>query len=686
MEEQLMNSEHALVERLEALNTILAGLRGVMVSNDDKVIDLADRLNSIEAEVSDSRSKAQELADLKEKVQALSQSAKESINKDGDSDDAIADRLEKVNVVMGELRKILDSKLEMLLVRIEHLEAFEKSMVGAAASEKVDSEALDSLGHRCDELFRAMSDLKTAMDSKINPDDIYPQIDEIKLLQETVESRLHGLSQFDGPAEVEELKNRQGDHHLRLQQLEASKEKAELERVQGEANLREVQAKSLQEFHQKLEELESKIQDTKGGWHEEFELSLKGHEDRLGDLESWKTEALAFGAKLEAKFESEMTELKGSRSDLDSNLEQMKGLLNGETAELKGAFEESLTEIRHVMDALSKRDVSARAKESELQKAVDRLSEDMAGIWDKWSSEKSELLESVSAEVKSLVAEVESKSEELRQLRIGQARLSEEVKFETEKRAEGMTRELVLARDHMEDQQRRVDEDLEDIKKNQKELGGVREQLLKEEEAHRQSKREIRHVKEQMDGLRADLVRQKSFAFSGVAAAFILSVAVSFLMMPQSYDLGGNTHVASTLNIEPTPELIPLDAPEVDLLGADTDLSEGEALAETLVEELAPEPIVEEEVASDVVEPMVTTAFARNDEERYDESSEDNLISASRDQSEKEYVVQEGDSLWKIARKHPGQGSVIDRIEKIKKDNQLNSANIRPGRVLRIYL
>lgn len=47
------------------------------------------------------------------------------------------------------------------------------------------------------------------------------------------------------------------------------------------------------------------------------------------------------------------------------------------------------------------------------------------------------------------------------------------------------------------------------------------------------------------------------------------------------------------------------------------------------------------------------------------------------------YVVKEGDSLWKIASEyHDDCDNILEDIYNIKKDNNLNNANLKVGQVL----
>jgi chromosome segregation ATPase len=626
MEENLVGTQggQELIERLEALNTILGGLRRVMVDGDGRVSSLEDQVALMSTE-------------------------------------NLEQRVSQINEMMASLRGVIESKLETVGSRLTTLEAQEPSS---------DSALPDGFDAEWSSVISGLEALKSSLSRRVTAEEIFPQLDEIRAHQEAMESRLHALGQMDTVEEITELKERHGDHQLRLQQLEASKEQAGFNVEQLKSQWPEMLAtQSATQSESQKQEFEQR------GIRLETQWQSLGQEsrDRLKGLEDWKSEALEFGAKVEG-------DLKKSEAQalmLEKKLHGLQSQSESETSELSGALEESMSEFKMVLDGLSQRDVSARAKESELQKAIDALSEKVISGSEKLEMQLNETKCKSEASLEMLSFELKEKSEALGQLKLGQDKLVEELTFETEKRAEGMTRELVLARDHMEDQQKRVDEDLDDLKKSQRELGHMKEQLTSEEETSRSSKKELRSLKEQLHLLSTDMRRQKSFAMGGIAAAFLLSVGLTLTMMPPSDDMmmSALAPVAQSQNSNQYSEdLIPLEAPDVVALMEEEILAENEAqVAEQIFED--PEPLIPQANGS-----VVTTAFSR------EENSGSVTPEASNRSTPKEYVVEEGDNLWKIAKKHPGQGTLMERIEKIKKDNQLSTANIRPGKVLSIYL
>jgi nucleoid-associated protein YgaU len=166
--------------------------------------------------------------------------------------------------------------------------------------------------------------------------------------------------------------------------------------------------------------------------------------------------------------------------------------------------------------------------------------------------------------------------------------------------------------------------------------------------------------------------------FTGIAAVLLLSVGLSTLMMPDpslATMSGIPTQALSQSTAEPveptqSEDWIALDAPALNA-------------PEPVVEAPVVEPAVAQQEADfslDVPEvaPAVTSSFAL---QRTNESS------TSAQEAEKvEYTVQEGDSLWKIAKEHRGQGGMMERIERIKRDNALDVDSLKPGQVLSIYL
>ena len=117
--------------------------------------------------------------------------------------------------------------------------------------------------------------------------------------------------------------------------------------------------------------------------------------------------------------------------------------------------------------------------------------------------------------------------------------------------------------------------------------------------------------------------------------------------------------------------MIPLDAPAVE------SLEEEPLVASTQ----NPQSTNGTESQTETVEtPMsVVPAFTR-------QSSKGSAAMVDAANRKVEYTVKDGDSLWKIANKHPGEGNVTARIERIKKENQLKDGRIRRGQVLSISL
>lgn len=712
MEDQQVNtqeSHRAFVERLEALNTILSGLRTVMVSGEDKAAELQSQLEHLKSIVDTLKSESGSWTDLSARLELLEKAASsEEASSTASSEAALEGRIDEVNALMASIKTVVSEELNDLSTRLrqveaqdtvsrEQLEAFKESLLRELSSEeKKDDLSVDVL-QQLEALSTLVEACQTQVQKVVRPEEIFPQLDELRYHQESMEAQLHGLNQEELSADFADLKERQSDHQLRLQQLESAKEQGlmALEKVQSE--LEQVQASASRQsagIESQAQELRAQLDKGLAQFKSELETSFDGMRQSLAEESGERVETFT---SLESQLKALSSELENVSSELlGQTLERVQGLESrwaAEEAELKAGVEESVAEIRMVLDNLSRRDVRARAKESELERGLEGLGEKLATEMNSREVLEQQWLEKVEAlggawskESEELRAQLDEKDEELQQLKLGQSKLGQEFKVETEKRAEGMTRELVLARDHMEDQQRRVDEDLETLKKSHRELGAVKEQLAKEEQATQKAKRDLGDLKGELNHLRDELSSQRRFALGGVAAAFLLSVGVSSLMLPNAMDLQVEAAPAYSQTAPVArEELIALDAPVIDVAEVDPSAE----FDESTVTEVVPDEVyadvessMEPEVDAESVETMVTTAFSREDTQEASSFVE----SEPETPKAQSYVVKEGDSLWRIAKKHPGEGSVIERIEKIKRDNQLENDSIRPGRVLSIYL
>jgi LysM repeat protein len=158
-----------------------------------------------------------------------------------------------------------------------------------------------------------------------------------------------------------------------------------------------------------------------------------------------------------------------------------------------------------------------------------------------------------------------------------------------------------------------------------------------------------------------------------MAAALVMSVGLSTYM---------SRSAVPVLN-EPTMALSAVEVPEVLELSADKEAGwvplEAPVIASP--EELAVDAPVEESAPAHLdVEPANPGASS------YAIQVSPAVTMETNSGNKVNYTVQEGDSLWKIAKKHKGKIGVMERIEKIKRDNELNDANLKPGQLLSIYL
>jgi chromosome segregation ATPase len=631
-------SGSALVERLEALNSILGGIRSSMMVNDEKTEELSARFSRWEEILGTAKGHEVQIEVLREQVAELflALEKREQVQpQDSLSAETFA-KVESLSQVMSELRQVIggelfDARQELVDLKTQ-FEAWSQSQQEQAA--KADEESAH--------LFNV----------SLKPEEILPQLDELRSHQEAIESRLNGISQSVTIQQWEQLDGRQGDLHVRIQQLEATREKLQL-RLEQLLSLRE--------------NFESRLNDQGLGLGN-LEVSLR---EAMDESKNQGQTLLALREKsesLEGEWRHRVEQLEHYRAEaLD-----VDGRLDVRCQEIA----ESTDHLRGVLDGLAQREVVGRARDAELHRVSEDLKAAVVALQNEMG-EHQEVAEQMHAQLELLrtniqdnvLAQVTENVESIQQMRLGQARLEEELKQENEKRAEGMSRELVLARDHMDDQQRRVEEDLDQLKKSQREMGSLKEQLEEKGKENVEARREIRVLREQLDELGGSFSRQQRFNLVGLAAVFFLGLGVTTMMLPSASPMLAPAAPLVT-QASAKPVLIPLDAPEVSAFG-----DESLQASAAPVKEVAP---VEESTDTEESAMSISPAFSRQ------ESKPSQVVSEAS--SKVTYTVKDGDSLWKIAKKHPGSGSLSDRIERIKKENQLNDVNIRRGQVLSISL
>jgi nucleoid-associated protein YgaU len=379
------------------------------------------------------------------------------------------------------------------------------------------------------------------------------------------------------------------------------------------------------------------------------------------------------------------------KDQVEINLEAMESRLT-DLELLQASEEERWSSLRSDLEAVSetvaKQDVISRAKDSELealhveqQEALSHLQREVGEHHDAIDVNEVDFRtfkSSTQDELEKLKTMIKGDGEAMRDVRLGLSRVEEELKQQVGEREAGLRQELALAKQSSQSEQAVVKEEITDLKKRQDQVVNLRQDLEESRGENAELRKSLRELNSNVYDLQAQSQSQKKMMFTGIAAVLLLSVGLSTLMMPDpslATMSGIPTQALSQSTAEPveptqSEDWIALDAPALNA-------------PEPVVEAPVVEPAVAQQEAdfsldAPEVAPAVTSSFAL---QRTNESS------TSAQEAEKvEYTVQEGDSLWKIAKEHRGQGGMMERIERIKRDNALDVDSLKPGQVLSIYL
>ena len=246
---------------------------------------------------------------------------------------------------------------------------------------------------------------------------------------------------------------------------------------------------------------------------------------------------------------------------------------------------------------------------------------------------------------------------------------------EVEQKSKSLNKELVLARDSQYDQHQKVQKQLDQVKQQQREIGNLKENLEGKEKETKELKHEVRILKNEMGALYRQLRQQKTMAIGAIAAAVVVSVGLSYILTPSLDESTGYSSPIAMINDTPQnfqEARFDLDAPEVEV---EEVYLENNAVAVEKTDFFGEAEEVQPEEAA-VEAPMIAPAFTK--EESAESKPKPGFV---------DYTVRDGDSLWAIAKKHRGKGALMERIEKIQRDNKLkNPGSIKNGQVLRIFL
>jgi myosin heavy subunit len=444
-----------------------------------------------------------------------------------------------------------------------------------------------------------------------------------------------------------EADERQNHHLVRLQQLELSREEL-LQKTrelwnqnnenkgfaQDQEGRMDFFEKERSEFSEKIVELEGQIAAQINAENDAWKLS--------------KEEFESFHTKFEA-FQKELTLGVSQALEQCQNIQFEHEKLESEKASLSD--QEALQE--------------ANAKQVEqiemMQSEIKELQSQNAQFEEKVQSSQlghEIMIDGVKVEMGSLDERIEG--------------FKKKFEDEVEQKSQTLNKELVLARDSQYDQHQKVQKELDQVKQQQREIGNLKETLDSKEKETKELRHEIRVLKNEMGSLYQQLRQQRTVAFGAIAAAVFMSVGLSYVMISPA-PVSTHHTLAMQDNQHFNEATIDLEAPEVEIVEVYED-SEANAQIENtdfFADSQAEEPI------QAVQEPEVTPAL-----DVVDPQPTNHVVSASY----VDYVVKKGDNIYNIAKKHKGQGRLMERIERIQRDNKLQTPDIKPGQVLRISL
>ena len=558
-------NESPLVERLEALNSILGGIRASMMINDERAESLAEKISKWEELFSCAKGHEIQIEVLREQMAEMSLTIEKftTLQNDKANDKVIFEKFETLNALLADLRHVIDNDYGVMKAK-----------------------------------------------------DILPQLDELRAHQEALESRINGISYSSvTPSRLDQLENRLGDQGSVLGSLEIS--------------LRSYSA-DIEAQRNDLSQLRVSHEAQEGEWRH-----------RVEGLEQWKAECLDSEGRRDASYQNLGEELKSSIVALQKEM---------------GERQDSIEQLAAQVELLKTQRSEPQESASPIGAEIDSFKTQVC--------ERYELLNAALLE----------NSRAIQQVQMGQSLMDAELHQTQEKRVAGMIQELTLARGHIEDQHRKIVEEVEHYKKAHREMSLFRAQLEEKNKENLEDRREISSLREQLEGIGDTFSRQQKFHWMGLAAVFFLGLGVTSWIMPSP--TLPSLESSAMVGTEQTQVIIPLDAPAVEMMQNESFTEPSTVVSTQASRNLTASTSVS--ASADSVQ-TVGPAFSR-------QASRTTAPVTGVSTRKIEYTVKDGDSLWKIAKSHTGDGSVTERLERIKKENQLMDGKLRRGQVLSISL
>jgi len=525
--------------------------------------------------------------------------------------------------------------------QIELIESWESRV--AELEERISSapaknnDEVENLESKLSNLNETLNSLRENLEASQSEESVEP------FNTEEIDSKIESIQEYYGVMEkhIFAVEEKQDQQLLRLQQLELGREEI-LAKTRELWSLSNEFKGSVQDQDGRLDFFEKEKSDIKDKIGEvELELATKFD----GNSEAWNQamdEFKSFYAKFEV-FQKELSlGVSQALEQSDKALQEQKRL-----EDEKVALKDQLNQVDDVKEDIKTiRDQSAQFEE-QVQSA--QLGHEI-------------LVDGVKVEMSTLHEKVED--------------FKKKFEDEVEQKSKSLNKELVLARDSQYDQHQKVQKQLDQVKQQQREIGNLKENLEEKEKETKELKHEVRILKNEMGALYRQLRQQKTMAIGAIAAAVVMSVGLSYIITPSFDETAGYSSpiamIDETLPATFQEASFDLDAPEVEVeevyletntVAVDKTDFFGEAEEAQSVENV-------------VEAPIVSPAFTK--EENSNSKPKPGFV---------EYTVRDGDSLWAIAKKHRGQGALMERIEKIQRDNKLkNPGSIKDGQVLRIFL
>lgn len=455
------------------------------------------------------------------------------------------------------------------------------------------------------------------------------------------DKKIESVQEYYGVMEkhLSQLEDKQSQQLLRLQQLELSRE--------------EILAKT-RELWSLSNEFKGSAQDQEGRL-DFIEKEKDQLLEKLGDLE----------LELATKFspESEAWNMAIDRvQNVENKLENVHrelGLGVSKAIEDNQALKESQATLEQEKEALAEKVEKVIAFQNDLEKMKEQSTKFEEHVQSSQLGHEI-LLDGVKVELGTLSNKVED--------------FKKQFESDVEQKSSFLNKELVLARDSQYDQHQKVQKELDQVKQQQREIGNLKETIEEKDKESNVLKHEIRVLKNEMGTMYRQLNQQRTGAVVAIAAAILMSVGLSYIIAPSTptqseyqASLAMDTGVTQTFN----EASLDLDAPsvEVEEVYLSQDVLSMQDSGNFFDEATPTEPIEK------VNEVVVAPAFTKEEP-----------VQAEVQASVVQYTVRDGDSLWAIAKKHPGESPLMERIEKIKRDNKLRTPDIKKGQVLLISI